>query len=68
MSAKFLSELKLVFGEPFFLMQEPTEKPPLHTEAVLGVCVRLTTEPGYIDISKNGHGHDFDLIIQRASS
>ena len=28
-SAKFLSELKLVFGEAFFLMQEPTEKPPL---------------------------------------
>ena len=31
MSAKFLFKLKLVFREPFFLMQEPTEKPPLHT-------------------------------------
>ena len=29
-SAKFLSELKLVFREPFFLLLEPTEKPPLH--------------------------------------
>ena len=29
MSAKFLSELKLVFREPFFCMQEPSEEAPL---------------------------------------